>query len=121
MESNTDQRFLGDGALQSRRPQKSEGARPMSRSMRQWDRLLMAGLLLSAVGCATHTQTGAAAGGLLGAGTGALIGAATGHTGTGALVGAGVGAASGALIGAGQDELDHKQAVRVAAATAPGP
>jgi surface antigen len=79
--------------------------------------LLLTGCL-AATGCATHTETGAGLGGLIGAGTGALIGSQTGHAGTGALIGAGVGALSGGLIGAGQDEVDRKNAARVAAATA---
>jgi hypothetical protein len=72
-------------------------------------------------GCATHTQTGAAAGGLLGAATGALIGSSGGDAASGALVGGAAGALAGGLIGAGQDEVDRKNAARVAAATAPGP
>jgi hypothetical protein len=79
---------------------------------------------LTASGCATHTGTGALAGGGLGAVTGALIGGATGDAGAGAAVGAGLGAVAGGLVGAGQDEVDRKNQVRLAAATAaaaPGP
>jgi hypothetical protein len=73
---------------------------------------LVASLSLS--GCATHTETGAALGGLLGAGTGAAL-AGKGHKGTGALVGAGVGALAGGLVGASQDEAERKSRERIAA------
>ncbi len=91
--------------------------------MRNW---LMHGLVavlvsVASVGCATHTGTGALAGGGLGAATGALLGSATGDAGKGALLGAGLGAAAGGLIGAGQDENDQRNRERIAAATAQGP
>ena len=81
--------------------------------------LLMFSLGLS--GCATHTETGAAAGGLLGAATGALIGSRGGDAAAGALIGGGVGALTGGLIGASADQEERREAARFAAATAPGP
>ncbi len=72
-------------------------------------------------GCATHTETGAAAGGLLGAATGALIGSQGGDAAAGALIGGGVGALTGGLIGASADEQERREAARFAAANAPGP
>jgi hypothetical protein len=79
---------------------------------------------LASVGCATHTGTGALAGGGLGAATGAIIGSATGDAGTGALLGAGLGAAAGGLVGSGQDQIEQRNRERWAAANtvpAPGP
>lgn len=73
---------------------------------------------LSMTGCATHTGTGALAGGLLGAGAGAAIGSMTGNAGAGALIGSGLGAASGGLVGAGLDENDQRNAARVEASEA---
>ena len=64
--------------------------------------------VLSAAGCATQTQTGAAVGGVAGAGTGAVIGHALDNTAAGAAVGAGVGALSGAAIGNSQDQAEAK-------------
>ncbi len=91
--------------------------------MRNWTLHVVLAFLASlcSVGCATHTGTGALAGGGLGAATGALIGSATGDAGKGALLGAGLGAAAGGLVGAGQDEVDRKNRDRYAAATAQGP
>lgn len=91
--------------------------------MRSWKVHAAAVMLasFSSVGCATHTGTGALAGGGLGAATGALVGSASGNAGKGALLGAGLGAAAGGLIGAGQDENDQRNRERLAAATAPGP
>lgn len=60
-------------------------------------------LSLTLVGCATHTQTGAAVGAGGGAVVGGLIGKATGHTVRGAIIGAAVGGTAGALIGARMD------------------
>lgn len=57
-------------------------------------------LAVSAGGCATQTQTGAAIGGAAGAGTGALIGGLVGGG-----KGAAIGAAAGALLGAGTGAL----------------
>lgn len=77
-------------------------------------------LFLASSGCATHTETGAAAGGLLGAATGALIGSQTGNAGAGALIGGGIGAVTGGLIGNEKDDIERANAARLAA-TAPGP
>ena len=74
--------------------------------------------VLSASGCATQTQTGAAVGGLAGAGAGAVVGHAMGNTAAGAVIGAGVGALGGAAIGNSQDQAeaeksrDHRTADR---------
>jgi outer membrane protein OmpA-like peptidoglycan-associated protein len=59
---------------------------------------------ISLNGCATHTQTGAAAGAAGGGLVGAVIGKATGHTARGAIIGAAVGGAAGAIIGAQMDK-----------------
>lgn len=83
--------------------------------------LAMVFVALPLGGCATHTETGALAGGGLGAATGALIGSASGHTGAGALIGAGAGALAGSLIGNEKDQQERANAARLAAATAPGP
>jgi len=64
--------------------------------------------VLSASGCATHTETGAAVGGLAGAGTGAVVGHALGNTAAGAVIGAGVGALGGAAIGNSQDQAEAR-------------
>src|SRR5262245_36744729 len=80
-----------------------------------WMMPLIAGVSLT--GCATHTGTDAAAGGLLGAGVGALA-AGPKHAGAGALVGAGVGALAGGLVGNAQDEAERKNRERIAAAQA---
>jgi hypothetical protein len=72
-------------------------------------------------GCATHTGTGAAVGGLMGAGTGALIGSASGNTGAGALIGTGVGALAGAAVGDAEDRRERREAVQVAAGGSRGP
>ncbi|MFZ1935515.1 MAG: glycine zipper domain-containing protein [Thermoguttaceae bacterium] len=64
--------------------------------------------VLSASGCATHTQTGAAVGGLAGAGAGAVVGHAMGNTAAGAAIGAGVGALTGAAIGNSQDQAEAR-------------
>jgi hypothetical protein len=61
---------------------------------------------LSAAGCATHTETGAAVGGLAGAGAGAVVGHALGNTAAGAVIGAGAGALTGAAIGSNQDKAE---------------
>jgi hypothetical protein len=64
--------------------------------------VLVLGLLLSmtAGGCATQTQTGAAVGGAAGAGVGAVVGGIVGGG-----KGAAIGAAAGALLGAGTGAL----------------
>ena len=64
--------------------------------------------IVSASGCATHSETGAAVGGLAGAGAGAVVGHALGNTAAGAVVGAGVGALSGAAIGNSQDQAEAR-------------
>jgi len=64
--------------------------------------------VLSASGCANHTETGAAVGGLAGAGAGAVVGHALGNTAAGAVVGAGVGALGGAAIGNSQDQAEAR-------------
>ena len=69
-------------------------------------------------GCATHTESGAAAGGLLGAATGAIVGSQTGDAGPGAVIGGALGAIGGTLVGAGLDENDRRNEARIAAATA---
>jgi hypothetical protein len=56
-------------------------------------------LALSAEGCATRTQTGAAVGAAVGAGAGAAVGATKGGA-QGAMIGAGVGAGVGLILGA---------------------
>jgi hypothetical protein len=76
--------------------------------------------LIGASGCATHTGTGALAGGGLGALAGAAIGSATGDAGKGALIGAGLGAATGGLLGAAEDERDQRTAAVIAASAPPG-
>lgn len=75
---------------------------------------------LASGGCATHTGTGALAGGGLGALAGAAIGSATGDAGKGALIGAGLGAATGGLLGAAEDERDRRTAEQIAAAAPVG-
>lgn len=72
-----------------------------------------------ASGCATHTESGLAAGSLLGAGTGALLAGKHGNPLVGAGIGAGVGAVAGGLVGSGLDENDRRNAARIAAATQP--
>lgn len=79
--------------------------------------ILALGLLSG--GCATHTQTGVATGGLLGAGTGALVGHQTGSTRAGALIGGAIGAVTGGLIGEGLDENDRRNQARLAAMSRP--
>jgi surface antigen len=83
-----------------------------------WMMPLIAGLSLT--GCATHTGTDAAAGGLLGAGVGALA-AGPKHAGAGALVGAGVGALAGGLVGNAQDEAERRNRERIAAMQSQNP
>jgi surface antigen len=75
---------------------------------------------VSLTGCATHTGTDAAAGGLLGAGVGALA-AGPKHAGAGALVGAGVGALAGGLVGNAQDEAERRNRERIAAMQSQNP
>lgn len=82
-------------------------------------KLTLLAVLMVGAGCATHTGTGALAGGGLGALTGAAIGSATGDAGKGALIGAALGSATGGLIGAGQDEVDRRNAERIAAVSVP--
>lgn len=84
---------------------------------RAWFPICLAGLL--SAGCATHTGTGALAGGALGAGTGAIIGSATGNAGVGSLIGGGLGTVAGSLVGAGFDHQERKTAQQIAQATAP--
>ena len=64
--------------------------------------------VLSASGCATHSETGAAVGGLAGAGAGAVVGHALGNTAAGAVIGAGAGALTGAAIGNSQDQAEAR-------------
>ena len=64
--------------------------------------------VLSASGCATHTETGAAVGGLAGAGAGAVVGHALGNTAAGAVIGAGAGALTGAAIGSSEDQAEAR-------------
>lgn len=70
------------------------------RSHRQVSLLLM----ITAVACATKTQTGAIIGAAGGAVAGGVIGKATGNTARGAIIGAAVGGAAGAIIGAQMDK-----------------
>jgi outer membrane lipoprotein SlyB len=67
-------------------------------------------------GCATRTQTGAAAGGAIGAGLGAAVGATRGTKGAllGAVIGAGLGTLVGALVGQYMDRRvgDRDAAIR---------
>jgi Glycine zipper len=79
----------------------------MRHALRPLTVLALAAVLLAS-GCATHTQTGAAVGGLAGAGAGAVVGHALGNTAAGAVVGAGVGALTGAAIGNSQDEAEAR-------------
>jgi len=74
-------------------------------------------ILATAVGCNSpyHADRGALVGGLLGAGTGAIVGDHMGSAGAGTAIGAGIGALSGAAIGQGMDEVDTRNAARVAA------
>jgi len=76
-------------------------------------------LLISAVltaGCMSpyHADRGALFGGLVGAGTGAIVGDSLGNAGAGTAIGAGLGALSGAAIGQGMDEIEARNAARVA-------
>ena len=72
-------------------------------------------ILLFAAGCQTHTEQGAAVGGVLGAGTGAVVGHALGNTGAGAVVGAGVGALTGAAVGHSVDETEARNRAQIEA------
>jgi len=80
----------------------------MKKSWKNWlVGLMLGGLSLTTVGCATHTQEGA----LIGAGSGALLGAGIGslshaRSGEGALIGAAVGGLAGGLIGNEQDRQE---------------
>ncbi len=67
--------------------------------------VVLVGVVLLFVGCATDAQTGALAGGALGAAAGQAIGGDT----EGTLIGAGVGAAGGYMIG---NERDKAKAAR---------
>jgi hypothetical protein len=83
------------------------------------DRVLLAALLAAAgfaSGCASpyHSDRGALFGGLVGAGTGAIVGNQLGSTGAGTAIGAGLGALSGAAIGQGMDDIEARNAARVA-------
>lgn len=79
-----------------------------------WRRWLVPGLLLlTATGCASHADRGAAIGGLGGAGVGALIGEASGHGAEGALLGAAVGALGGSAIGSSMDARDAEIRARM--------
>jgi outer membrane protein OmpA-like peptidoglycan-associated protein len=60
--------------------------------------------MITAVACATKTQTGAIIGAAGGAVAGGVIGKATGNTARGAIIGAAVGGAAGAIIGAQMDK-----------------
>jgi hypothetical protein len=72
-------------------------------------------ILLFTAGCATHTEQGAALGGVLGAGTGAVVGHAMGNTAAGAVVGAGAGALTGAAIGNNVDEREARNRAQIEA------
>ncbi|MGL4463827.1 MAG: glycine zipper domain-containing protein [Planctomycetia bacterium] len=88
---------------------------------RSADATSLAALVLvagSTVGCQTFAEKGLAVGGLLGAATGAVVGSATGDAGAGAAIGGVLGAATGAIVGDGLDEVDHRNQVRLAHATA---
>ena len=67
--------------------------------------VVLVGVVLLFVGCATDAQTGALGGGLLGAAAGQAIGGDTEST----LIGAGVGAGAGYMIG---NERDKANAAR---------
>jgi hypothetical protein len=89
--------------------------------MRAPSSLLLLILPLSAVvclpaGCMSpyHADRGALFGGLVGAGTGAIVGDSLGNAGAGTAIGAGLGALSGAAIGQGMDEIEARNAARVA-------
>lgn len=72
-------------------------------------------ILVSASGCASHADRGAAIGGLGGAGVGALIGEASGHGAEGALLGAAVGALGGAAIGTSVDQQEARRNAEIQA------
>jgi outer membrane protein OmpA-like peptidoglycan-associated protein len=65
-------------------------------------------LSLSAVSCATKTQTGAAVGAGAGAAAGAVIGNQSGNNRTGAVAGAVIGGAIGAAIGRRMDQQEKE-------------
>ncbi len=85
------------------------------RAIRQW--FLLLPLLAAATGCQmnSHTDRGAALGGLSGAGVGALIGESSGNPLAGAAIGAGVGALTGATIGQGFDEVEARNRAMIEA------
>lgn len=87
------------------------------RAMRKIGLAILA-LVLLASGCATHTGTGAAVGGLLGSMAGLAVGSATGHPEGGALVGAALGSVTGAAVGSAMDEQERRTEARIAAAEA---
>src|SRR5829696_4981177 len=71
------------------------------------------GLTVGAVGCQTHSGTGALIGGAAGAGLGAAVGSHShGRGGEGALIGGAIGALGGALIGGEQDRRERERASR---------
>ncbi|MCS7016921.1 MAG: glycine zipper domain-containing protein [Gemmatales bacterium] len=79
---------------------------------------MIAVVVLLSSGCATHTGSGAAVGGLLGSMAGLAVGSATGHPEGGALVGAALGSITGAAIGSSLDEQERRTEARLAAAEA---
>jgi hypothetical protein len=81
---------------------------------RNW---LVTGVLLLGCGCTSmsHTEEGAATGGIVGAAAGGLIGAAAHAPVAGALIGAGTGALIGGAAGNAEDRREDR-AVRQAAA-----
>ena len=72
---------------------------------------------LTAFGCATNKQTGAAAGAAAGGAVGAVVGNATGSTARGAIIGAVVGGTAGAIIGHQMDQQAKELKVAIPGAT----
>jgi hypothetical protein len=85
--------------------------------MKAWQKAGQWAVLVGAAssGCATYSETGAAAGGLLGAATGAVVGSQSGDAAPGAIIGGALGAIGGSLVGAGMDNVERKNQARAVA------